>query len=179
MKTKRKSIRYLIGMVCLMMALLVPQTVFAKDGTDGTELEVMEPEQLEIQLGADWAGTEFQLKTDAGVYPGSITVGEDGVLRLEIGGSKSYILSCVNSSADAPGSQTEQAPATSEPEEPVSKTDTEETESNTVAGIPVFHLILFGGGMLIAVGGLIGMYFVKKRRETTGTYQEYDNEDDE
>ena len=44
-------------------------------GTEGTEIQVMEAEQLEVQLGKEWAGREFQLKTDAGLYPGTITVG--------------------------------------------------------------------------------------------------------
>lgn len=64
-------------------------------GTDGTEIQVMEAEQLEVQLGKEWAGKEFQLKTDAGLYPGTITVGEDGVLRTELGGSTRYILTCM------------------------------------------------------------------------------------
>ena len=91
---------------------MMPQTVFATGGTDGTELQVAEPASLEIQLGAEWAGVEFELKTDAGMYPGDVVVGEDGVLRLEIGGSKSYILTCMNSSVAVP--DPEQAPATTE-----------------------------------------------------------------
>ena len=63
----------------------------------------MVPQNLEIQLGQSWAGVEFQLKTDFGMYPGVIPVGADGILRLEIGGSENYILSCLNSSADIPG----------------------------------------------------------------------------
>ena len=94
MKFKKRYLQYILSLVCVIIAVLIPQTVFAKDGTDGTELQVMEPEKLEVQLGVDWAGTEFQLKTDAGLYPGTITVDQDGVLRLEIGGSKSYVLSC-------------------------------------------------------------------------------------
>lgn len=92
MKFKKRYLQYILSLVCVIIAVLIPQTVFAKDGTDGTELQVMEPEKLEVQLGVDWAGTEFQLKTDAGLYPGTITVDQDGVLRLEIGGSKSYVL---------------------------------------------------------------------------------------
>lgn len=83
--------------------------VFAKDGTDGTELQVMEAEKLEVQLGVDWAGTEFQLKTDAGLYQGTITIYQDGVLRLEIGASKYYVLSCMNSLVSAPVPLPEQA----------------------------------------------------------------------
>lgn len=80
-------------------------------GTDGTEIQVMEPEQLEIQLGKEWAGRGFQLKTDAGLYPGIITVGEDGVLRTELGGSTHYILTCMlTGSSDASG----QVPTTEE-----------------------------------------------------------------
>lgn len=30
----------------------------------------MEEEQLEVQLREEWDGREFQLKTDAGLYPG-------------------------------------------------------------------------------------------------------------
>lgn len=141
-----------------------------------TELQVMEPEKLEVQLGVDWAGTEFQLKTDAGLYPGTITVDQDGVLRLEIGGSKSYVLSCMNSSVSTPVPQSEQASATNSEK---TESETEQDESNTIAGIPVVHLILFGGGMLIAVGGLIGLYFVKKRQEAAESQQDYDDEDDE
>ena len=51
---------------------------------------MIQPQNLEIQLGEAWAGVEFELKTDAGMYPGVIIVGEDGVLRLEIGGSENY-----------------------------------------------------------------------------------------
>ena len=54
--------------------------------TDGTELQVVEPQKLEIQLGQSWAGVEFTLKTDAGMYPNAIPVDETGVLKLEIGG---------------------------------------------------------------------------------------------
>lgn len=177
MKSKKRYLQYILCLVCVIIAVLIPQTVFAKDGTDGTELQVMEPEKLEVQLGVDWAGTEFQLKTDAGLYPGTITVDQDGVLRLEIGGSKSYVLSCMNSSVSAPIPQSEQASATGNSEK--TESETEKDESNTVAGIPVVHLILFGGGMLIAVGGLIGMYFVKKRQEAAESQQDYDDEDDE
>ena len=63
--------------------------------TDGSEIQVVSPSYLEVQLGPAFAGTEFQFRTDTGIYPGLIQVGEDGVLRLEIGGSSHYILSSV------------------------------------------------------------------------------------
>ena len=162
-------------MACIFYFSAVP--VWAEpQGTDGTELQVAQPEQLEIQLGAEWAGVEFQMKTDAGLYPGTIPVGQDGVLRLEIGGSKSYVLTCMNSAAKAPSPT--QAPATieSQPEKQAEGSLAEES-SATVAGIPVLHLCLFVGGMVLAVGGLITMHVIKRRREDEGDY-EYDDEDE-
>ena len=114
--------------------------------------------------------------------------GEDGVLRLEIGGSSSYVLSCLSSEAEAPA-PTETAPEESTPADAptVNKdelvdiedvTPTEPTEeTNTVAGIPVTHIVLFGGGLLVAVGALIGINFVQKRRAQSSS--DNDDENDE
>ena len=71
--------------------------------TDGSEIQVVSPSYLEVQLGPAFAGTEFQFRTDTGIYPGLIQVGEDGVLRLEIGGSSHYILSSVGTGMTTPG----------------------------------------------------------------------------
>lgn len=162
--------------MCILCFSVIP--VWAEpQGTDGTELQVAQPEQLEIQLGSEWAGVEFQMKTDAGLYPGTIPVGQDGVLRLEIGGSKSYVLTCMNSATKTPSPT--QAPATTEsqPEKQTEGSSAEES-SATVAGIPVLHLCLFVGGMVLSVGGLITMYVVKRRREDEDGY-EYDDDEDE
>ena len=70
---------------------------------DGSEIQVVSPSYLEVQLGPAFAGTEFQFRTDTGIYPGLIQVGGDGVLRLEIGGSSHYILSCVSTGMTTPG----------------------------------------------------------------------------
>ena len=102
MKTKlAKGILLILSLLCILCVPVTP--VYAvKQGTDGSELQVVKAEQLEIQLGTAWSGVEFQLKTDAGVYPGAVKVGTDGVLRLEIGGSSRYILTCMNSSTSIP-----------------------------------------------------------------------------
>lgn len=188
MKNKiTKSILLILSMVCMLCSQISP--IYAD--TNGTEMQVVQPEQLEIQLGVDWAGVEFQLKTDAGLYPGTIAVGEDGVLRLEIGGSSSYILSCMNSSVSAPDPT--QAPATTEgtepnttedaPQDEVSESEpkaegdmpvTEMNEPNTVAGIPVLHIALFGGGLVIAVGSLIVMRVMSRRHAEDADYDEED-----
>lgn len=194
----KKSVKRLLGTVLalgLSLVMLFPVTASAAEGTDGTEMQVLEAEQLEIQLGSDWAGVEFELKTDAGMYPGTIAVGEDGVLRLEIGGSSSYILTCLNSGVTVPepaqasatdeeqpedgqtgmeaagqeaaGEVSEDLAADPEAAQESGNPETEEAEAqeNTSAGIPVVHIIVFAVGMVLAVGCLITMYVLKKRRE--------------
>ena len=177
--------RLLTGTAALLCALTLSTGVAYAD-TDGTEMQVMEPSQLEVQLGPEWAGVEFELRTDAGVYPGTIAVDEGGILSLEIGGSSSYVLSCLNSSVDVPDpSESMQAPATTEPTEDsqeensaaseptgaseetsesgeATESDAEDAEAR-IAGIPVKHLILFGGGLVLAIGALIALWIAKRR----------------
>ena len=168
-----KCVALVLALMCI---LTFPIGVSAAaQGTNGDEMQVATPEKLEIHLGQEWAGVTFDLQTDYGKYPDPIPVGEDGVLRLEIGGSSSYVLSCLSSETEAPA-PSETAPEESTPADAptVSKDElveiedvnpTEPTEeTNTVAGIPVTHIVLFGGGLLIAVGALIGINFVQKRR---------------
>ena len=94
-ETYAKNLDWQDCVICLLMCTRI--TYATGDDTDGTELQVAQPVILQIQLGQQWAGTEFQLKTNAGLYPGTITVGQDGILRRELGSSGTYILSCVNS----------------------------------------------------------------------------------
>ena len=175
---KAKTIKSILLCVAMLCILCFPVQVLAEtqQGTTGDELQLMEAEKLEIQLGTEWAGVEFQLKTDAGLYPGTVKVGQDGVLRMEIGGSKSYILTCMNSAITVP--EPTQAPATTEtnPEQNNSGTDSAEEGSATVAGIPVLHIVLFTGGMVVAIGALIAMSVVKRRREDDAAYEDEDDE---
>ena len=163
--------------------------------TDGTELNVLEPSKLEIQLGADWHGVQFQLKTDVGLYPEKITVGEDGVLRLEIGGSNTYILTCLNSEVAAPSpsqidskpvsedsDDAETTPSESETaEESVIEDEREDAaatngNTGTVAGIPITHLLLFCGGLLISVGTLIAIRVISNKKSEI---YEYDDDEED
>ena len=196
MKTKIvKAVLLVLSLVCILCCRVQP-TYAMQQGTDGDELQVAEPEQLVIQLGESWAGVEFELKTDAGMYPGTIAVGEDGVLRLEIGGSENYTLSCLNSTVPAPTPQdshlqeanpqeNESIPQT-DPENSPSKqpsepdpTDSAEVPTNpnqtTDAGIPTTHLVIFGVGLIVAIGALIGLRFLPKKNTASS---EYDDEDD-
>ena len=175
---KAKTIKSILLCVAMLCILCFPVQVLAEtqQGTTSDELQLMEAEKLEIQLGTEWAGVEFQLKTDAGLYPGTVKVGQDGVLRMEIGGSKSYILTCMNSAVKVP--EVTQAPATTETdsEQNNSETDSAEEGSATVAGIPVLHIVLFAGGMVVAIGALIAMHVMKRRRENEPVYDEEDDE---
>lgn len=192
-----KCMALVMAMVCI-FCFPVPASATAQ-GTDGTEMEVIQPQNLEIQLGESWVGVEFELKTDAGMYPGVITVGEDGVLRLEIGGSENYILSCLNSAVEVPEpgetlpASDETAPANESGTEPseganatadpaegttLSETEIESEPDGTVAGIPIAHIALFGGGLVVAIGSLVGIQFYQKRRESSQPTDD-DDENDE
>lgn len=98
MKKMKKGIGIMLALLCCI--LMCTGVVYATgDDTDGTELQVAQPVILEVQLGPRWAGVEFQLKTDVGLYPGTIAVGQDGILRTELGNSGSYVLSCLTLNA--------------------------------------------------------------------------------
>lgn len=104
MKKMKTGIGVMLALLCCI--LMCTGVVYATgDDTDGTELQVAQPVILEVQLGPQWAGVEFQLKTDVGLYPGTIAVGQDGILRTELGNSGSYVLSCLtlNAAVPAPG----------------------------------------------------------------------------
>ena len=165
MKTKIFSMVIAMLMLCASMT-----TVFAAQGTDGDELHVVEAQQLEIQLGTEWAGVEFMLRTDAGVYPNVIPVDETGVLSLEIGGSKSYTLSCMQSAVTTPRLLL-QAPVTGEAE-PEANTSGESEETTSV--VPISHIIMFVVGIIIAIGILIAIYVSNKKRQIV-----QDDEDDD
>ena len=80
MKKMKTGIGVMLALLCCI--LMCTGVVYATgDDTDGTELQVAQPVILEVQLGPQWVGVEFQLKTDVGLYPGTIAVGQDGILR--------------------------------------------------------------------------------------------------
>lgn len=170
MKNSLKKVpSVILGLICIISMMLMPVHA-APQGTNGDELHVVEAQHLEIQLGTEWSGVEFMLRTDAGVYPGTITVGDDGVLCLEIGGSKNYILSCMQSSVAIPEVLL-QAPVTNEAEP--DKDDLVDIEDKEPA-IPTSHIIMFVVGIIVAVGILIAIYISNKRRQSV-----QDDEDDD
>lgn len=164
-----KAVALILAMLCI-LCFPIPASAVSQ-GTDGTELQVMKPQNLQIHLGEEWAGIGFELTTDAGKYPGIIVVGKDGVLRLEIGGSENYILSCLNSSSDIPSTgdelQLEEgSEAPTEPEVgtvPVESAPEGSEEGNQVQ-IPVKHMVLFGGGLVLAFVALAGIHYSQSKR---------------
>lgn len=112
------------------------------------------PGQLIIDLGEQWADTEFSLETDVGPYPGKIVVSSEGILTMELGQSKLYRLTNLGTTATS-------TPLPSLPSASASVSDAvlQEVDSNV---IPLPHILLFLSGLLICVGILL--YFSKKRK---------------
>lgn len=144
---------YLITCLCMPSYANGPEDDYVPDDTDGTELQIMQPSQLEIRLGSDWAGAEFELETDVGEYPGTVPVSIDGTLSMELGGSETYVLRLVETPA---------APAV-------------EATPEVSNGLPVFAIVLFGVGLVIAVGVLVAVRVITQRR---GRDEEDDGEND-
>ena len=50
-----------------------------------------------------------------------------------------------------------------------------DTDEGTIAGIPVKHIVLFAGGLVLAVGALVGIHVYQKR---SGNSNNSDDDDD-
>ena len=191
--------------VSLLTVIAMVPTVYAD--TDGQELLVTDqPDKLIIQLGTDWAGTEFELKTDVGLYPQPIIVSPEGILSMELGGSKTYTLSALstgqletappagtdpespppNDTTEGNPEETDQTPPSDTPDtqapdnEPTQTPNPgdQEADNNLIKGIPNMHLFLFAGGIIISVTGLIVMRVIKNRSGNHNSDDdEYDDDD--
>ncbi len=162
---KGKITNIILTVIALSICMCLTVSALAPQGTKGDELEVLEAEQLEIQLGTNWAGVEFQLRTDAGLYPGTIPVGADGILKLEIGGRSSYILSCMDSVVPAPSVEPSQLRESVKEDTAQSETTpAREIEIKPDNSIPVVPMIIFCVGMVIAVVVLILMSRSSKKK---------------
>lgn len=169
---KRTIVTMLIISICL--AICCP-VVYAD--TDGTEPRVLdEPNKLVVQLGPEWAGVAFELKTDAGTYPQPLVVDDTGILSMEIGGSNTYILSCVGSkiTASPPNTQVNQKSNVTNSKEQGPAATISESKPVETEGIPVLHLILFFGGLAVCIAGLIIMRIMKIRRQRHYEDDEWD-----
>ena len=184
-KSKKRTYRHWATLLlAVVLSLALAPAALAGTG-DTTPKITQQPDQLVLQLGARWAGVEFELRTDAGVFPAPVVVDESGVLRMDLGGSTTYTLSCIESSVPKPGfvlmfgrerfstppididnAPVQQPPQTSEPEP---------APAPSQQSIPLVPLMVFLIG-LAAIGGGMIVYWVLKRRQQD-SYDEW--EDDE
>ena len=177
MTIQRRLRVILLTALCLAMCLCT--TAFAD--TDGTEPKItQQPDQLVLQLGARWAGVEFELRTDAGVFPVPIVVDETGVLTMDLGGSTTYTLSCINSTVPIPDPSTEQTPAGSaqQPSEETQQPQEQPAAEDPSTGIPIVPLAVFLIGLVCGIGVLIALY-ISKRRSLEIDNDEWEEEDEE
>ena len=182
-RTRKKTGRACLSLLVIVMLMSVLCPAALAD-TDGTEPQLtQQPDQLILQLGTRWAGVEFELRTDAGVVPAPIVVDSSGVLTMDLGGSKTYTLSCLNSTVPIPDPLTGQGQAVQEPAEPsqdaaADAAQQEKTDANSGNGIPVGTLILFLTGLALAGAGLAALYIAKRRQQSVCDNWE-DGDDDE
>lgn len=182
MNCHNRRIRRLAASLIATLAVTCLLCPAALADTDGTEIQVAQPDKLVLQLGTRWAGVEFELRTDAGVFPVPVVVDDSGVLTMDLGGSKTYTLTCINSSVPIPDPGTESGSSpegTQQPDDQATDTTPQDDPAPAAPArtIPTMHLILFLGGLTVAVGGLIALHVVKNRRQYS--YDDWDDEDDD
>lgn len=162
----------------LAIALSLAMSTAAFADTDGTEPKIVQqPDQLVLQLGTRWAGVEFELRTDAGIFPAPVVVDENGVLTMDLGGSTTYTLSCINSTAPIPDPGPEQSdppPSVSpDPTPEVLSSPQPETGNNSLPLPAVIFLV----GLAVAGGTFIALHITKKRQDYG--YDEWEDDEDE
>lgn len=86
-----KKIFLALSILLVFLSATLPSYA-VNQGAEGDILQVMQPEELEIQLGSDFAYHGFKLDLDYGTYPETIYADEYGVLKLELGGSDKYVI---------------------------------------------------------------------------------------
>lgn len=74
-----------------------------------------------------------------------------------------------------PSESADPTEATGEADAESAETLPADTDEGTVAGIPVKHNVLFAGGLILAVGALVGIHFYQKR---SGNSNNSDDDDD-
>ena len=121
----------------------------------------------------------------AGVFPAPIVVDETGVLTMDLGGSTTYTLSCINSTVPIPDPPAEQVPDTqqqpdSSAQQPSGQVQQpqEQVPAGEPAGVPIAPMVVFFVGLACGIGGLVALYFAKRRRQQAD-YDEWAEEDEE
>lgn len=150
----------------LAFALMLALSPAALADTDeNTPRITQQPDQLVLQLGVRWAGVEFELRTDAGRFPVPVVVNESGVLTMDLGGSTTYTLSCMESSVPVPSPEPEQE-AEPQPEAP--------PKTGETSGPSAAHVLLVLAVLLLVVVILAALFFAKRQQQPP-----YDSWEDE
>ena len=111
------------------------------------------------------------------MYPNAIPVDEAGVLKLEIGGSKSYVLSCLQSSIDIPVLPDNNTPATlmTLTRDKQNAAAAEEKDPKQSETIPVTQIVFLAVGIVLAISTLVAIHITSKRH----SLDDDDEDDDE
>lgn len=181
MKKQTITTRLFASILSALLFMSLSMTTALAD-TDGTELKVTDqPDQLVIQLGTAWSGVEFELKTDAGIFPAPVVVDETGMLKMELGGSKTYTLSCLQSAVAVPNPDgSGESDSGDGSSDDAGNGEPEPSNGDGEQRVSTGTLILFFSGLAVAITALILMKCFKNRRNSY-TYEEDDDEyyDDE
>lgn len=170
---KRKQIQALL-LTLLLMLVLTPAAY--ADTDPNTPQITQQPDQLVLQLGARWAGVEFELHTDAGVFPVPVVVDESGILRMDLGGSTTYTLSCINSTMPIPDpgpTEPDTLPTTQQSPVPSQLPTNNTSDSNTRNVMPV---VLFLAALSLAAVGLVALFL--SRRSARHHYDDWDDDEE-
>ena len=136
------------------------------DTDESTFRMAKEPDQLVLQLGVRWAGVEFQLRTDAGIFPVPVVVNESGVLTMDLGGSTTYTLTCMDSTVPIPDPEQSQAVAESEPPQVTAPSESPQPAPAPVQQqAPMWPVIIFVAGLAAAGGAFAALQIVKRRQQ--------------
>lgn len=175
MMKRRKHLPTLLLALLLMLAL-APAAYADTDAN--TPKITQQPDVLILQLGTRWSGVEFELRTDAGIFPVPVVVDESGILTLELGGSTTYTLSCINSAVPIPDPEQPDPnpPAAADPDVPATQTpaDPPTSSGNTRSIAPM--LVFFIAALVLAVVGIVALLLSK--RDGRRRYDEWDDEDE-
>lgn len=170
---KRIRDRLTAILAAAMLALMVTPAALA-DTDESTVRVAKQPDQLVLQLGVRWAGVEFELRTDAGLFPVPVVVDESGVLTMDLGGSTTYTLSCMSSTVPIPDPEQSQSadpqPFPSATVEPVQQ---QPAPAPAQQSMPAWPVTIFLVG-LAGIGGAFAALQISKRRQ-----EDYDDWEDE